>query len=121
MPVEAAAHGQLSTAMRSAFNFRSADAEPGHRDRIHCGATVRSRLSRCAQGCGMLFLLAAAAAAAVPATDTAKRRATATVRIVAPARASRRAWNETPPVLKRELIVREADGRRTLVRVIEFE
>jgi hypothetical protein len=69
----------------------------------------------------MLFLFAAAAAAVTPAADKAERQASATVRIVAPARASRSAWNETPPARKKERIFREADGRQTLVRLIEFE
>ena len=73
----------------------------------------------------MLFLFAAAAAA-MPAAETSaagatRRQVTASVRIVAPARASRSDWKEAPPERRKELVVREADGRRTRVRVIEYE
>ena len=66
----------------------------------------------------VLLALAATVAAPPPAPSAA---AQATVRILRPVTASEREWKQTPSPRKREIIVKEADGRMTRVRVIEHE
>ena len=66
----------------------------------------------------MFVLLALAATVAAPAPSAA---AQATVRILRPVTASEREWKQTPSPHKREIIVKEADGRMTRLRGIEHE
>jgi hypothetical protein len=67
----------------------------------------------------MILLLAlGAAAAAAPRVATA---AQAMVRVLRPVSASERDWKEARSGHKREILVREADGRTTRLRLIEHE
>lgn len=77
----------------------------------------------------MIILLALASAApnsaaAPPAAQTAARSAAtvqASVRIVHAASASPKDWKEAAPGHRREILIREADGRTTRLRLIEHE
>lgn len=64
----------------------------------------------------MLLLAALASQAASPPP---KVQATATVRIERPVSASRERWEQLPPSSKREIIVRDEQGRPVLLRLIE--
>jgi len=66
----------------------------------------------------MITLLALAAAAV---SQPAPAQAVATVRILRAASASRKDWTSAPAMRRREVRVREKDGRTTLVRLIEYE
>ena len=48
-------------------------------------------------------------------------RATATVRILAPGRSSRADWEKAEKLRKAEKVVEEPDGRKILLRLVEFE
>jgi hypothetical protein len=56
-----------------------------------------------------------------PAPPRAVATATATVRVERPATASKEDWEHAPRSARRELIVRDKDGQRVLLRLIEFE
>jgi hypothetical protein len=63
-----------------------------------------------------VLLLAALAAASPP-----QLQAQATVRIVRPVRVTSADWNKMPVKRRRELNVREKDGRVVTLRLVEFE
>jgi hypothetical protein len=50
-----------------------------------------------------------------------KPQAIATVRILQSVSASERDWRAAPAIHRRQILVREKDGRLTQVRVIEYE
>jgi hypothetical protein len=68
-----------------------------------------------------VLLLAALAAQAAPAPPLPKAvvQATATVRIQRPSAVSRDDWNRSPPEMKREVVVTDAQGQPVLLRLIE--
>ncbi len=66
----------------------------------------------------VLLLALGAAAAAAPRVATA---AQATVRVLRPVSASERDWKEARSGHKREILVKEADGRTTRLRLTEHE
>ena len=66
----------------------------------------------------MLLLVALVSQAAPPPP---KVRATATVRIERAASASRERWEQLPLSSKREVIVRDAQGRPVLLRLVEYQ
>jgi hypothetical protein len=68
-----------------------------------------------------VLLLAALAAQAFPAPTqpNVAARATATVRIERPSTASSKDWEWTPQPKKREVIVRDEQGRPLLLRLVE--
>lgn len=68
-----------------------------------------------------MIVLLALAATAIAAPRPPSAAAQATVRVLRPVTASEREWKQTPSPHKREIIVKEADGRMTRVRVIEHE
>jgi hypothetical protein len=61
-----------------------------------------------------VLLFAALAVSPPPAPQ-----ATATIRIERPVKASRADWERLPPQSKREVIVRDEQGRRLLLRLVE--
>jgi len=67
----------------------------------------------------LLLILSNAAAVSAPVRPTVN--STATVRIERPAVASRERWEHLPEQKRREIIVRDGDGRPLLVRVIEYQ
>ncbi|MGH8527735.1 MAG: hypothetical protein ACREXY_27015 [Gammaproteobacteria bacterium] len=60
------------------------------------------------------------ATAATPA-QLRREQTTATVRVLTSTLASSASWNRAPLTHRRERIIIEADGRLTLVRLIEHE
>ena len=68
-----------------------------------------------------MLLYLAAVAATPPPVVRPTRPATARVRLVNAARATRADWRAAESLNKREIVVEEADGRKTIVRVIEHE
>lgn len=66
----------------------------------------------------LAILTALALAQPVPSMN---ERATATVRILAPGRSSRADWEKAEKLRKAEKVVEEPDGRKVLLRLVEFE
>jgi hypothetical protein len=64
-----------------------------------------------------VLLLAALAAVSQPSPAQAK----ASVRIIQAVRATSADWEKLPPGRRREVVVRETDGRPVKIRLIEFE
>lgn len=50
-----------------------------------------------------------------------ERQAVATVRVLTSASASAKDWESTPEAQRREILIRETDGRITRLRLIEHE
>lgn len=75
----------------------------------------------------MLLALSSSAPDAAAASPLAARAAHAavtagaSVRLLTPASASQRDWKKADLTHKREILVREADGRTTRLRLIEHE
>jgi len=67
----------------------------------------------------MLALLISAAVVSVPQTS-ATGRAEATITVLASVMATRVDWEKSPPARRRE-IVREENGQKSTIRVIEYE
>ena len=67
-----------------------------------------------------LLLLAAASTQPPPVRVGAAREARATGRIVRFEQVSRE-WNDRAPVQRREILIRESDGRMTRLRLVEHE
>jgi hypothetical protein len=68
----------------------------------------------------MLLLIAASVQSFAPPVRAAAQ-AKASVRIEQPATASRKAWDHSAKGSRREIVVRDEQGRRILVRVIEYQ
>ena len=68
----------------------------------------------------MLLLAALAAFSAAPAERPAMQ-ARVTVRIERPARASAKQWDSLPLSGRREILIRDDQGRPVLIRLIENE
>lgn len=69
----------------------------------------------------MLMFLALAAAAAPGTPPPVASTAQASVRLLHAQSASKKDWEAADPSHKREILVKEADGRMTRVRLIEHE
>ena len=67
----------------------------------------------------MLVLVLAAAATSVPPPPKAIAQAEAIVRIERPVAVSRQQWEKLPPSARREVVIRDENGRETLLRLIE--
>jgi len=63
----------------------------------------------------------ALAAATAPAAVRPTPQARATVRVLTPGTSTVREWDEAPASRRREIVVQEPDGRRTRLRLIDFE
>lgn len=59
--------------------------------------------------------------ASLPDIARAESRATASVRIERPTRASRHDWEQSPKSSRREIILRDERQQPTLVRIIDHE
>lgn len=57
----------------------------------------------------------------VPPAPRQTQSAIATIRILQYGKSSKSVWNDQPGFRKREIVVQEKDGRKTIVRLIEFE
>ena len=68
----------------------------------------------------MLLLAAIAAASAAPA-ERPGLEARAAVRIERPMRVTGEAWNSLPEARRREILVRDEQGRLILLRLVENE
>lgn len=66
-------------------------------------------------------ILPVAPAAAVPVAAPQRRQASASARVVRAASASQKDWDSAAAGHRREVLLREKDGRTTLVRMIEHE
>lgn len=69
----------------------------------------------------MLMFLALAAAAATETPPRVASTAEASVRLLHAQSASKKDWEAADTSHKREILVRESDGRMTRVRLIEHE
>jgi hypothetical protein len=74
----------------------------------------------------VLLALAAAAPSAPPppadrAPSSAVASARASVRILHSGSASQKDWSDSPPSRKREILIREADGRTVRLRLVEYQ
>ena len=67
----------------------------------------------------MLVLVLAAAAPAAPIATQAVVQARASVRIERPVAVSRQEWEKLAPSARREVVIRDENGRETLLRLIE--
>jgi hypothetical protein len=69
----------------------------------------------------MLFLLVLAEVATRPPVESGAP-ARASVRILRSSAIARKdLWEETPPLKRREIVRKEADGRTIVIRIIEHE
>jgi hypothetical protein len=68
-----------------------------------------------------MLVLLALSAASVPTATKVESNAQATVRVLKSASASKAAWATSASPHKKEVLVKEDDGRLTLVRIVEFE
>ena len=66
----------------------------------------------------MLLLVLAAVASTGPPAKAAVQ-AVATIRIERPASASREAWERLPQSSRREIVIRDENGREILLRLVE--
>ena len=67
----------------------------------------------------MLVLVLAAAASAAPIAPKAVAQAQASVRIERPVAVSHQEWGKLPPSARREVVIRDENGREVLLRLIE--
>ena len=67
----------------------------------------------------MLVLVLAAAASAAPPGPKAVAQAQASVRIERPVTVNRQEWEKLPSSARREIAIRDENGREILLRLIE--
>jgi hypothetical protein len=68
-----------------------------------------------------MLLFPAAIVASPPTTVRTEVQATATIRIERPAIANSEEWKRSPKSQRREIIVRDRNGRPTQLRLIEYQ